>query len=196
MDTAFLDSNLFLYLVLPILIFLARICDVTIGTMRIIFVAKGHKNIAPLLGFVEVFIWIIVISQIISNLNNFICYFAYAAGFATGNYVGMRVEERLAVGNLMIRIITPNESDKLGKILNSEGFGYTKINAQGSSGDVDIIYSIVHRNDLHHVLEIVKSFNPNIFYSIEDVRSVSSGIFPSKVPLSGINVLQRWRKGK
>jgi uncharacterized protein YebE (UPF0316 family) len=108
----------------------------------------------------------------------------------------MRVEERLAVGNLMIRIITPNESDKLGKIINSEGFGYTKINAQGSSGDVDIIYSIVHRNDLPHVLEIIKSFNPSIFYSIEDVRSVSSGIFPSKVPMSGVNVLQRWRKGK
>lgn len=196
MDTSFLDSNLYAYLVLPFLIFLARICDVTIGTIRIVYVAKGHKRIAPFLGFFEVFIWVIAISQIMANLNNFVCYFGYAAGFATGNYVGLIVEEKLAVGNLMIRIITPNESDELGKLLNSKGFGYTKINAQGSSGDVDIIYSIVHRNDTARVLNIIKDFDPNIFYSIEDVRSVSSGIFPEKVPLGGINIFQRWRRGK
>lgn len=197
METAsFLDSNLYAYLVLPLLIFFARICDVTIGTIRIVYVAKGHKRIAPFLGFFEVFIWVVAISQIMAHLNNFVCYFGYAAGFATGNYIGLIVEEKLAVGTLMIRIITPNESDKLGKLLNSEGFGYTRIKAQGSSGDVEIIYSIVHRNDLIQVLSIIKSFDPNIFYSIEDVRSISSGIFPEKVPLSGINVFQRWRKGK
>lgn len=196
MNSTFLDSNLYAYLVLPLLIFFARICDVTIGTIRIIYVSKGQKKIAPFLGFFEVFIWIVAISQIMTNLNNFVCYFGYAAGFATGNYVGLLVEEKLAVGNLMIRIITSNESNNLGKLLNAEGFGYTKINAQGSSGNVDIIYSIVPRTEIVHVLDIVKNFDPKIFYSIEDVRSVSSGIFPEKLPLSGINIFQRWRKGK
>jgi uncharacterized protein YebE (UPF0316 family) len=104
METSFFNSNLFGYLILPLLIFFARICDVSIGTMRIIFVSKGKKNIAPLLGFFEVLIWIIVISKIMQNLNNYVNYVAYAAGFATGNLVGMIIEEKLAVGVQMIRV--------------------------------------------------------------------------------------------
>lgn len=196
MDSNFLDSSAYLYGVLPLLIFVARICDVTIGTMRIIFVAKGQRKIAPLLGFLEVFIWIIVISQIISNLNNVVCYFAYAAGFATGNYVGMLVEERLAVGNLLVRIITQSEGKSLVRRLNSEGFGATVIDAEGANGRVNVIYSIVNRQDLPSVQSIILEFNPKAFFTIEDVRKVSSGIFPSKVPVSGISLLHRWRKGK
>ncbi len=196
MDATFLDSNLYAYLVLPILIFFARICDVTIGTIRIVYVAKGRKEIAPILGFFEVFIWIIAISQIMSNLNNFVCYFGYSAGFAAGNYIGLLVEERLAVGNLMIRIITSKDGDVLAKILNAHGYGATIINAEGSTGKVNIIYSLVHRTNVSEALTLIKDFNSDIFYSIEDIRDVSSGIFHEKVPMSRINLLHRWRKGK
>lgn len=196
MDASFLDSHLYSYLVLPILIFLARICDVTIGTIRIVYVSKGRKSIAPFLGFFEVFIWIIAISQIMSNLNNFVCYFAYAAGFATGNYVGLLIEERLAVGNLMIRIITNKDGDTLAKTLNAHGYGATIIDAEGSGGKVNIIYSLVYRTNISSALEIIKNFNPDIFYSIEDVRDVSSGIFPEKTPMYSIKLFRHWRKGK
>jgi len=196
METSIFQGDIYSYLILPLIIYFARICDVTIGTMRIIFVSKGQRRIAPFLGFFEVLIWILAISQIMTNLNNVVCYVAYAAGFATGNYVGMLVEERLAVGNLIIRIVTQNEGDFLSKKLNSEGFGTTLINAEGSSGKVNIIYSIVARNDLQTVLAIIKEFNPKAFYSIEDVRKVSAGIFPEKVPVSGINMFHRWRRGK
>ena len=196
MDANFLDSNLYLYLVLPLLIFFARICDVTIGTIRIVYVAKGRKEIAPILGFFEVFIWIIAISQIMSNLNNFVCYFGYAAGFATGNYVGLLIEERLAVGNLMIRVITNKDGDVLAKILNSHGYGATIIDAEGSNGKVNIIYSLVYRTNLTPALKLIKDFNPEIFYSIEDIRDVSSGIFPEKMPMYRINLFRHWRKGK
>ena len=87
-----------------VLIFLARICDVSIGTMRIIFVSKGKRNIAPILGFFEVLIWITAISKIMENLDNYVNFIAYAAGFATGNFVGMIIEEKLAMGILMIRV--------------------------------------------------------------------------------------------
>ncbi|NLI23307.1 MAG: hypothetical protein GX419_01195, partial [Bacteroidales bacterium] len=86
--SAFLQSDWFNYLILPFLIFLARICDVSIGTLRIIFVAKGNKLVAPFLGFFEVLIWILAITRIIQNLDNPFCYLGYAAGFATGNYIG------------------------------------------------------------------------------------------------------------
>jgi uncharacterized protein YebE (UPF0316 family) len=97
METSFFNSALLSYGILPFLIFLARICDVSTGTVRIIFVSKGKRNIAPFLGFFEVLIWIVAISKIMQNLDNYVNYIAYAAGFATGNFVGMLIEERLAV---------------------------------------------------------------------------------------------------
>ena len=144
----FLQSDLYLYGVLPLLIFFARICDVTIGTLRIIYVSKGQRRIAPILGFFEVFIWIVAISQIMKNLNNFACYFGYAAGFATGNYIGMLVEERLAFGKVLVRVFSTDNGADLVQILNASGFGATSFQAQGAQGEVSIIYSVINRKNL------------------------------------------------
>jgi uncharacterized protein YebE (UPF0316 family) len=199
METSFFDSNTFSYFILPFLIFLARICDVSIGTLRIIFVSKGRKKIAPILGFFEVLIWIIVISKIMQNLDNYINYVAYAAGFATGNFVGMIIEEKLAVGIQMIRVFTYQRGTELLNTLNSRGFGATAVEAHGAKEKVQLIYTIVQRNDLVKVLNIIDQFNPKAFYTIEDVKAVNEGIFlPHRhnlaFPFS--NVLRQWRKGK
>jgi uncharacterized protein YebE (UPF0316 family) len=199
METSFFDSDLFGYVILPVLIFCARICDVSIGTMRIIFVSKGKKNIAPFLGFFEVLIWIIAVSKIMQNLDHYINYVAYAAGFATGNFVGMLIEERLAVGIQLIRVIISEKGSDLVNELSLNGFGATMVDAHGAREDVSLIYTIVPRNDLKKVLEIISGFNPKAFYSIEDVRSTSEGIFPSKRSNTMFlfsNVLRRWRGGK
>jgi uncharacterized protein YebE (UPF0316 family) len=184
---------------LPFLIFLARICDVSIGTLRIIFVSKGRKHIAPILGFFEVLIWIIVISKIMQNLDNYINYVAYAAGFATGNFVGMIIEEKLAVGIQMIRIFTYQRGTELLNTLNSRGFGATAVEAHGAKEKVQLIYTIVQRNDLEKVLNIIDQYNPKAFYTIEDVKAVNEGIFlPHKHNLTFpfTNVMRQWRKGK
>jgi uncharacterized protein YebE (UPF0316 family) len=199
METSFFDSNLFSYGILPFLIFLARICDVSLGTMRIIFVSKGRKSIAPLLGFFEVFIWIVAISKIMQNLDNYINYFAYAAGFATGNFIGMIIEERLALGIQMIRVFTHLSGPDLIHNLHDNGFGATSIEAHGAKEKIHIIYSIVQRNELEEVLNIIKEFNPKAFYTIEDVKAVNEGIFTLKKTGAGVslgNVMRRWRKGK
>jgi uncharacterized protein YebE (UPF0316 family) len=199
METSFFDSNLFSYGILPLLIFLARICDVSIGTMRIIFVSKGKKNIAPILGFFEVLIWIVAVSKIMQNLDHYINYIAYAAGFATGNFVGMLIEERLAVGVQMIRVITHHGGLDLVQKLNTSGYGATCVEARGAKEKVHLIYTIIQRNDLKNVLEIINRFNPKAFYTIEDVRSASEGIFPEKKPNTSFpfgNILRRWRSGK
>ena len=177
METSFFNSEVFEYAVLPILIFLARICDVSIGTMRIIFVSKGNRKVAPILGFFEVLIWIIAISKIMQNLDNYINYIAYAAGFATGNFVGMIIEERLAMGIQMVRVFVGENGMELVKSLNANGFGATTIEAHGAKEKIDIIYSIVHRNELNEVLNIITSFNPRAFFTIEDIKSVKEGIF-------------------
>lgn len=196
MEIPFTDSNLYSYVILPVLIMLARICDVTIGTMRIIFVSKGQRYVAPILGFFEVFIWIIVIGQIMANLNNWACYFGYALGFALGNYVGMRVEEYLAVGKQLVRVIATKDGIDLVKNLNARGFGATLIEGEGSTGKVQLIYVIANRDSMGQVLAVINDFNPKLFYSIEDIKKVSSGIFPSQSPLSKINPFHHWRKGK
>lgn len=196
MDSTFFESGLYLYLILPLLILMARVIDVSLGTMRIIFVSKGNRVVAPILGFFEVFIWIIAMGQIMSNLNNFACYFGYATGFALGNYVGLRLEEHLAMGNLLIRIISQKDGNVLIKNLSDNGYGATLLEGEGSLGKVELIYTIVKRENLSKVIEIINDFNPKAFYSIEDVRKVSSGIFPAQSSIHKLNPFKRWRKGK
>jgi uncharacterized protein YebE (UPF0316 family) len=199
METSFFHSTLFSYVMMPVLIFLARICDVSIGTLRIIFVSKGKRNIAPVLGFFEVLIWITAISKIMENLDHYINFVAYAAGFATGNLVGMIIEEKLAMGIMMIRVFAHDRGTELVQSLNLQGFGATVIEAQGAREKIHLIYTIVKRNELATALEVITRQNPKAFYTIEDIKAVNEGIFtPSKpnslFPFS--NVLRQWRKGK
>jgi len=186
----FYHSDLFNYLVLPVLIFLARISDVTIGTIRIVMVAKGEKIIAPILGFFEVLIWLIAISKIIENLDNWICYIAYGAGFATGNYIGMIIEEKLAVGIVQIQVITRKDASLLIEKLRTAGFRITHQDAHGAVEKVSVIYSIIKRTEISRIVEIIRTFNPKAFYSIADVRFVNKGLYPEITPM------HRWRKGK
>jgi len=174
-----LDSEVFTWVILPLLIFFARICDVTIGTIRIIFVSRGQKLLASSLGFVEVLIWLVAIGQIMQNLNNFLCYIAYAGGFAMGNFNGITIEEKLAMGVLVVRIIIKKDAAQLVEHLKNAGFGVTNIDAQGTTGPVNVIYTVIKRSDLHQVVEMIRQFNPKAFYSIEDVRNVNQGVFPN-----------------
>jgi len=199
MENSFFDSGIFSYGLLPLLIFISRICDVSLGTMRIIFVSKGRKNIAPILGFFEVLIWITIVSRIMQNMDNYFNYIAYAAGFATGNFAGMIIEEKLAMGIQMIRVFTYQNGDELVKSLNSNGFGATSVEAHGARENVLLVYTIVQRNNLGRVIELIMEHNPKAFYTIEDVRTAREGIFPPKKtsalsPFGGI--IRQWRKGK
>ncbi|MEX2369771.1 MAG: DUF2179 domain-containing protein [Bacteroidales bacterium] len=173
----FFQSEEFTLIVLPILIFLARIVDVSLGTLRIIFVSKGLKSLAPIIGFFEIFIWIIVVSRVIDNLDNWLGYVAYAGGFAAGNFFGMRLEERLAIGHELIRVITKKEAHELIGILKDKGFGITSIKAMGTDGEVAILYLIINRRNLAKVLELIKDYNPKALYTVEDIRNVSKEIY-------------------
>ena len=173
----FIDSNTFSLVILPLLIFLSRIIDVSIGTIRIIFVSRGKRNLAPLLGFFEVLVWITAISQIMKHLDNAACYFAYAGGFAAGTFVGMMIEEKLAIGMLVVRVILVKDECQLRERLRGAGFGVTVVDALGANGEVKIVYTIIKRKELDEVLEIITKCNSKAFYSIEDARTVNQGVF-------------------
>lgn len=184
----FLDNYTYL---LPIFIFVGRIFDVTLGTLRIIFVSKGEKYKAPIIGFFEVFIWIVIISQILSRANDMVAYLSYAGGYAAGNYVGILIEKRIAFGIILCRVYTNKQGLKLVNLLSLKGFGATLLHGTGSVDKVDIIETVVDRKQLKNVSSIILSFDKDAFYVIEDVRTRSRGIFPKTT-----NLLRRWRPGK
>lgn len=200
---ALLDSNIFTWVIMPLLIFLSRIIDVSVGTLRIIFVSRGKKYLAPLLGFVEVSIWVLAITQVMNNLNNIPCFLAFAAGFAAGNYVGMLIEEKLALGMLVVRIILVEDECMLTRRLTNAGYGITVINARGANGEVKLIYSIIKRKNLNKVVNIIDTCNSKAFYSVEDIRGVNKGIFPVNKPFTPNKkkflkrkIIRPFRKGK
>ena len=175
-----LENWWFAYLVLPLLIFSARVLDVSLGTIRILFVSRGIKSLAAILGFFEVFIWLVVISNVMKNLDSPFYYIFYAGGFAAGNFVGMTIERKLRIGKVALRIITRDNSDALMSYFRDKGFGITSVDAEGSKGPVRILYSMMERKNLEAVIEEVKRFNPRAFYTVEDVRTVSEGNFPER----------------
>lgn len=183
-----LDSYPYL---LPLIIFFGRIIDVTLGTLRIIFVSKGEKYLAPLIGFFEVLIWIVVISEIFSRANDMTAYISYAAGYATGNFVGILIEQRIAFGILLCRVYTRKNGKELVAILNKQNFGATLIHGTGSLGEIDIIETVVDRKMLKKVDKIFTQFDPGVFYVTEDIRTRQRGIFSKNQ-----SILLRWRPGK
>lgn len=192
--------SVFIWIILPLLIFLSRILDVSLGTMRIVFVSRGLRYLAPLVGFFEVIIWLLAIRVVMQNLNNIACYLAYGAGFATGTFIGLFIEKKLAIGKSLIRIITQKDALELISLLRSKGFGVTSMEAEGKDGKVHVIYSVVNRTDVEKLTEYIQKFNPKAFYTLEDVQYVSLDVLPSrKPPHFGRTLLGPfifWRKGK
>ena len=176
---------------LPIIIFFGRIADVSLGTLRIIFVSKGERLKAPIIGFFEILIWVVVISQILSRDDSMITYLSYAAGYAAGNYVGILIEKRIAFGVILCRVYTNKSGRKLLKLFSINGFGATMTHGTGSVNDVDIVETVLDRKHLKRVSKIVLEFDKDAFYVIEDVRTRSRGVFPTTQ-----NLLRRWRPGK
>lgn len=162
---------------LPIAIFFGRILDVSLGTLRIVFVAKGEKRIAPLIGFVEVFIWVVVISQVLSRANDLVSFLAYAGGYATGTYIGLLLEARIGFGFVKFRIFTAMNGLELVRMLNAEGFGSTLVHGTGSQAEVDIVESVIRRKDRKKLEDIIRRFDPKVFTLEEDIRAKQLGIF-------------------
>lgn len=185
------------WVVTPLLIFVARLFDVSIGTMRIIFISRGHRALAPMLGFFEILIWLLAIRQVFTHLDNPAAFVAYAAGFAAGNYFGLIIESKVAIGLAAIRIITSEDSKDLIAQLNACDFGVTLVAARGVSGDVQLIFTVVPRRQLETAVGIINRLHPRAFISISDVRSVAEGVFPqTQYGIAGRPLLSGFRKSK
>jgi len=161
---------------LPLLIFCAEVCVVTLSTVRIIFVARGKKYLATLLGCFEVSIWLFAIGQVMQNLDNIACSVAFAAGFAVGTYLGIVLEAKLALGTLVIRTITRRDPSELVEDLKASAYGVTTLDAQGTTGPVRVVLTVVKRRELDQVVGIIKRFDAKAFYSVEDLQHAAEGV--------------------
>ena len=181
-----MEFDYFSWVILPLLIFVARLGDVTMATLRHIFISKGFKKIVPILGFFEVLIWLIAMRQVFSHLDNIACFIAWALGFSAGTYLGMLIDEKLAIGTQIIRVITSENITELILALKTKNQGITIVDGQGAIGPVKLIFTIVKRADKFEIIELIHQHAPKAFYTIEDVKSSEFGVFSNNKNPSAI----------
>ncbi len=179
MAVPIISPDIYAFVILPLLIFLARVADVSMETIRVVYISRGIKYLAPIIAFFEIIIWLLAMEVVLKDLSNFLYFFAYAFGFATGTYIGLVIEERLSIGMVILRIITtdPDSGDGIISFLSREQFGVTHIDAHGSRGDARIILSVINRTDLPRITAFLNAGYPRAFYSLEDIRYASEGVF-------------------
>jgi uncharacterized protein YebE (UPF0316 family) len=172
--------------VLPILVFLAELCVVTLSTLRIIFVSRGRKFLAPALGFFEITIWLFAIGKVMQNLQDVGCFMGFAGGFTFGNFFGVLIEKWLALGTVVVRTVTNKDASDLVAGLRTARYGVTQLDAEGTQGPVKLVFTVVPRRELESVLAIIRGFDRTAFYSVDEVQEAVAGIFPQKKRLRGL----------
>ena len=161
------------------LIFLARVLDMSLDTLRVLFMMRGKKKIAWGLGFMQSAIFVLAITSVLRNLSNPLTVFGYASGFATGVVLGMVLEERLAIGHVHLTIISSRLGAAVAERLRTEGYGITEVPARGKDGMVTLLNCSVLRKNVDRVYELVSDVDPSAFITAEDVRPVRRGFWRS-----------------
>ena len=164
-----------------LLIILARICDVSLGTLRTVCVVNGRKNLAWVLGFCEVLVWVVVVSRVIVNLNVPAYAIAYAVGAATGSWVGITVEQRIAFGEQVVRIFS-RKGREIAAQLRDKGWRVTEIDGRGRDGHVELLFIEVPRKEAMHVAQMARGLDPQCYFVVDDIRMTSGAMVRHYVP--------------
>ncbi|MGQ9788658.1 MAG: DUF2179 domain-containing protein [Candidatus Hadarchaeaceae archaeon] len=158
-----------------LLIFLARLTDVSMGTLRTILLIRGRRGIAAFSAFFEIMVWVLAVSRVITQLDRWYYLIAFAFGFASGNYLGSYMEEKIAMGYCFAYVVPSQKQTKLAEILRKKGFGVTLVKGEGLKG-TEFVYNIVlRRRDTHRLLKILEAEDKSAFYTIMDVHALHGG---------------------
>lgn len=169
-----MDTNV---LTTALLIFILRVGDMSLDTIRLLFVVRGKRVLAWILGFLQALIFVVAISQVLANLDNWINILAYAAGFATGNVIGMVIEDRLAIGHIHLSIVSSRRGAAVAEALRASGYAVTEIAARGRDGTVALLSCDMLRRDIDRVEKAVLQSDPEAFITAGDVRPVRRGFW-------------------
>ncbi|MEA4906666.1 MAG: DUF2179 domain-containing protein [Chloroflexi bacterium] len=174
MMAAFLDPQAWLS---ALAIFMMRVGDMSLDTIRVLFVVRGRKKLAWCLGILQSAIYVLAISSVLAHLDNPVNILGYAAGFATGNVVGMYIEERLAIGHIHVTIVSPARGAAVAAELREDGYAVTELSGRGRNGMVTVMLVDVLRKDVDSIETIVLESDPEAFVTAEDVRPVRRGFW-------------------
>lgn len=159
----------------PVVIFCLRIVDVSLATLRMLMVMRGRKLLAPVIGSVEVLVWIFAVGNAIRHLDSPLHLLGYAGGFAAGTWVGLKLEEKLALGTAAVRILSRHGGVEIAEALRERGFGVTEFAGHGREGTVEMVYAVLRRRDLPSVFEQVRIWDPDAFVTVEEPRAIQRG---------------------
>jgi len=167
-----MDGNI---LLTSFFIFFCRVTDVSLGTVRLIYIIQGRRVVAAIIGFLEVSIFLLAIAKAIGGIHHPISVIAYAGGFATGTLLGITIEGKLALGWAQVSIVSPLHSRKIVETLRAMGFGVTVVDGQGLHGPVELIFSVAKRRDAREILKVVDNLDKSAFVTINDSRHIIGG---------------------
>jgi len=162
---------------LPILIFLIRVTDMSLDTLRVLFVVRGRRAQAWVVGFMQSALWVIAVASVLGHLDNWLTVLGYAAGFATGNVVGMRIEEQLAIGHSHIRVISSRRGEAVAETLRKAGYAVTEVSGRGKDGTVSILTSSVRRRDIEQVRREILRADTEAFVTLSEIRPLHRGFW-------------------
>lgn len=165
----------------PLAVFLLRVTDVSMATLRMLLIIRGRRFLAPLIGFFEILIWVTAIGIVVQHLNSPLHVVGYAAGFASGSFLGLMLEERLALGLATIRTMVRSGGPELSAELREAGFGVTEMVGRGKEGAVEVLYSVLPRRRVAEALKIINAGAPDSFVVVDEPRGVHRGwLYPAK----------------
>lgn len=163
----------------PLLIFALRMCDVSLGTLRVRLITRGSRVIAPLISFVEILIWVLAAGAALQNLSSPLHLVGYAAGFAAGTAIGVWLEEKLALGLSTVQAICRDSGDQVADALREKGLGVTSVRGEGREGSVDIVSTVVRRRTAPGVIEAIEQVDPDSFITVYDDTHIRRGWIPT-----------------
>jgi len=158
-----------------LLIFLARVVNVAMGTVRTLLGMRGQKRLATAIGFVESLIFILTIGRVLQDVSNIWNVLGYCGGFAVGILVGLAIEEKLAMGYAMVQAISQNDGEEITSALRRAGYGVTEMIGQGLSGRVHVITTVVKRRDIPAIMGLVRRVDEAAFVTVDDASRVYRG---------------------
>ncbi|HYD51503.1 MAG TPA: DUF5698 domain-containing protein [Gemmatimonadaceae bacterium] len=175
----------------PLLIFALRIVDVSLDTMRVIFLIRGKRGLASVLGFFIALIWLFAVGNAVRHIDSIWHVLGYAGGYATGTFVGVTIERAVAYGVAMVRVISTHAGAGIAEALRDRGYGATQFTGQGREGHVELVSVLVHRGHLEEVMSIVETHDRDAFVTVEEPKSMRGGLLATREwPVSG--VVDRW----
>lgn len=165
----------------PLVVFSLRLTDVSMATFRMRMIMRGHRLIAPLIGFFEILLWVTAIGIVVNYLDSPLHVIGYAAGFATGNFLGLLIDERLALGLSTLQTVVRSGGAELAGDLREAGFGVTEVDGRGKDGVVEVLYSVLPRKRVEECLALINARDPDSFVVVDEPRTVRRGwLFPAK----------------